>query len=88
MGLMKTLFDFSSIKNLVNDKTGKKFPILIDGMHGAVGPYAVRLAEMLDSPLVTLMRCNPLEDFGGCHPDPNLTYAPELVKALGLSENS
>ena len=25
-----------------------------------------------------------LEDFGGAHPDPNLTYAPELVQKLGI----
>lgn len=24
----------------------------------------------------------PLEDFGGHHPDPNLTYAADLVKAM------
>ena len=30
------------------------------------------------------MRCNPLPDFGGCHPDPNLTYADSLVKKMGL----
>jgi phosphoglucomutase len=33
------------------------------------------------------MRCNILEDFGGCHPDPNLTYAPDLVKKMGIFEN-
>jgi phosphoglucomutase len=27
-----------------------------------------------------LHNCVPLPDFGGAHPDPNLTYAPELVK--------
>ena len=25
-----------------------------------------------------------LEDFGGGHPDPNLTYAPELVATMGV----
>lgn len=30
------------------------------------------------------MRCNPKPDFGKCHPDPNLTYAAELVKKMGL----
>lgn len=30
------------------------------------------------------MRCKPLEDFGKGHPDPNLTYASELVKRMGL----
>jgi len=31
------------------------------------------------------MRCDPRPDFGGCHPDPNLTYADALVKKMGLS---
>ena len=32
----------------------------------------------------TLLRCDPRPDFGQCHPDPNLTYAAELVKKMGL----
>jgi phosphoglucomutase len=31
------------------------------------------------------MRCDPRPDFGGCHPDPNLTYAADLVKKMGLN---
>ena len=30
------------------------------------------------------MRCDPRPDFGKCHPDPNLIYAAELVKKMGL----
>ena len=30
------------------------------------------------------MNCVPSEDFGGGHPDPNLAYAEELVKVMGL----
>ena len=30
------------------------------------------------------MRCDPRTDFGHCHPDPNLTYASDLVKRMGL----
>lgn len=29
-------------------------------------------------------RCEPREDFGGGHPDPNLTYASDLVRKMGL----
>lgn len=32
----------------------------------------------------SLLRSNPLQDFGKCHPDPNLTYAADLVKKMGL----
>jgi phosphoglucomutase len=31
-----------------------------------------------------LFRCDPRPDFGQCHPDPNLTYAADLVKKMGL----
>lgn len=33
------------------------------------------------------MRCDPRPDFGKCHPDPNLTYAAELVKKMGLKSD-
>lgn len=29
-----------------------------------------------------LVNIKPLEDFGGLHPDPNLTYAKDLVNAM------
>lgn len=29
-----------------------------------------------------VVRTTPLPDFGGAHPDPNLTYAKELVDAV------
>ena len=57
-------------------------------MHGVSGPYARRLlSEELGVPENWLMRCEVLEDFGGAHPDPNLTYAPELVTKMGVFEN-
>ena len=56
-------------------------------MHGVAGPYAnhVFLRE-LGVPAEQLMRCNPLPDFGKGHPDPNLTYAPDLVAKMGILE--
>lgn len=54
-----------------------------DGMHGVSGPYAKRILGKLFG-VKNLMRCNVLPDFGGCHPDPNLTYAPDLVNIMGL----
>ena len=29
-----------------------------------------------------------MPDFGGAHPDPNLTYAPELVEIMGLKDTA
>ena len=80
---LKECFDFDSLA-----KFGKhpSFSILFDGMHGAGGPFAQRvLIEELGLPESSLMRCDPRPDFGGCHPDPNLTYASELVAKMGLS---
>lgn len=48
-----------------------------------VGPYALRiLVDELGVPKESCVNCVPLEDFGGGHPDPNLTYAADLVKEL------
>ena len=32
----------------------------------------------------SLQNCDPKPDFGGIHPDPNLTYAHDLVNRMGL----
>lgn len=82
LNTLKSCFDFDQLR-----KFGAKegFSMLFDGMHGAGGPFAKRvLIDELGLPESTVMRCNPLSDFGGCHPDPNLTYASELVKKMGL----
>lgn len=81
---MRELFDFEVLKAFLSRSD---FNMLLDGMHGAVGPYAKRiLCEILGVPADNLLRCDVLPDFGGCHPDPNLTYAHELVKRLGVFE--
>mmetsp|Transcript_35595 Transcript_35595/g.82707 ORF Transcript_35595/g.82707 Transcript_35595/m.82707 type:complete len:538 (-) Transcript_35595:561-2174(-) len=80
---LKSCFDFDMLRSFWsrNDVS-----ILFDGMHGAGGPFARRLLiEELGMSEDALMRCNPLPDFGGCHPDPNLTYADELVKKMGMA---
>jgi len=67
----------------------KDFSLLFDGMHGAAGPYARRiLVELFGLPEKSVMRCNVLPDFGGGHPDPNLTYAEDLVRSLGVFDTS
>ncbi|KAG0176937.1 Phosphoglucomutase-2 [Apophysomyces sp. BC1021] len=74
---MKSIFDFNTIQQFLNNN---EFKILFDGMNGVTGPYGYRLfVEELGLPESSLMRCKPLPDFGGAHPDPNLTYARDLV---------
>ena len=52
-------------------------------MHAVTGPYAKRiLVQELGAPPATVINGVPLPDFGGGHPDPNLTYAEELVKIM------
>ncbi len=77
--LMASMFDFAAIKLLLQSDFKLKF----DGMHAVTGPYAKELfVNRLGAPQSCLMNCEVSETFGGGHPDPNLTYAHELVAAL------
>ncbi|GFS33012.1 phosphoglucomutase/phosphomannomutase family protein [Actinidia rufa] len=83
--LMKSIFDFASIQKLLSST---KFTFCYDALHGVAGAYAKRIfVDELDAQESSLLNCVPKEDFGGGHPDPNLTYAKELV-ALGLGKSS
>jgi phosphoglucomutase len=54
-----------------------------DAMHAVTGPYAKAIfIEQLGAPADSVMNAIPLPDFGNGHPDPNLTYAHELVEIL------
>ncbi|XP_031271659.1 phosphoglucomutase, cytoplasmic [Pistacia vera] len=82
--LMKSIFDFESIKKLLSSP---KFTFCYDALHGVAGAYAKRIfVEELGAPESSLLNCVPKEDFGGGHPDPNLTYAKELVARMGLGK--
>jgi len=77
--LMQTLFDFGAIRELLAGGFTMKF----DAMHAVTGPYARHIIEgLLDAAPGTVINGDPKEDFGGGHPDPNLTYAHELVETL------
>jgi phosphoglucomutase len=77
--LMETLFDFNQIQQLLS----ANFRMAMDSMHAVTGPYAKALFERrLNAPAGTVMNGEPLEDFGGGHPDPNLVYAHDLVEIM------
>jgi phosphoglucomutase len=60
-----------------------------DAMHAVTGPYAQEIfVNRLGAPVSSLMNCVPSEDFAGGHPDPNLTYAEDLVKIMFAGESS
>ncbi|TRZ65440.1 MAG: alpha-D-glucose phosphate-specific phosphoglucomutase [Rhodocyclaceae bacterium] len=77
--LMESLFDFSAIRKLI----GGGFRLCFDAMHAVTGPYAMEILEgRLGAPSGTVINGVPLPDFGGGHPDPNLTYADQLVAIM------
>jgi phosphoglucomutase len=79
VALMQRLFDFDQIGDLLRGD----FPMAFDAMHAVTGPYASRIfEEILGAPAGTVRNGIPLEDFGGGHPDPNLTYAHDLAELL------
>lgn len=57
----------------------------MDGMHGVVGPYAKAIFGK-EFGCTTLDNCDPSENFGGGHPDPNLTYAHDLVIKMDVDK--
>ena len=77
--LMASIFDFDAIRQLLSGG----FRIVMDSLHAVTGPYAKEILEnRLNAPLGTVRNGEPLEDFGGGHPDPNLVYARELVEIM------
>jgi len=86
VAVLQQCFDFDKLRALASRDD---FSMVFDGMHGAGGPFAERvLVHELGLPASTLFRCNPLPDFGKGHPDPNLTYAAELVAKMGLLQDT
>ncbi|MEM7062766.1 MAG: alpha-D-glucose phosphate-specific phosphoglucomutase [Cyanobacteria bacterium P01_B01_bin.77] len=78
--LMETLFDFEQIRQLL---TSGSFSMCMDSLHAVTGPYAKAIFEgLLGAPQGTVQNGEPLEDFGGGHPDPNLVYAHDLVEVM------
>ena len=79
-GLMQRLFDFERIRALL---TRPGFGLCFDAMHAVTGPYAHAILEgQLGAPAGSVVNGVPLPDFGGGRPDPNPTYATELVACM------
>ena len=76
--LMASLFDFDAIRSMFS---GGRFKMCFDAMHAVTGPYAkVIIEDTLGAAPGTVINGEPLPDFGGGHPDPNLVHAHELVE--------
>jgi len=78
--LLATLFDFGQIGTLLRSPG---FSMRFDAMHAVTGPYAHEIfIKRLGAPAASVMNGIPLPDFGGGHPDPNPTYAEDLMKVM------
>ncbi|EDR24210.1 phosphoglucomutase [Entamoeba dispar SAW760] len=73
-------FDFEKLKQFVSKYHLK---VQVDGFNAVTGIYNKKVfCELLGLPESSLKNAIPMPDFGGKHPDPNLTYAAELVHAV------
>ncbi|XP_022736890.1 phosphoglucomutase, chloroplastic-like isoform X2 [Durio zibethinus] len=82
--LMETVFDFELIRSLLSRSD---FRFAFDAMHAVTGAYAKPIfVDKLRASPDSISNGVPLEDFGHGHPDPNLTYAKDLVNTM-YSEN-
>lgn len=82
--LMKEIFDFAKLKAFVSGaKNGTPQRMRIDSMNGVTGSYVTEIfLNCLGARPENVVHTIPLEDFGGLHPDPNLTYAKDLVDTV------
>ncbi len=77
--LMEALFDFPAIRALADGG----FTLSFDAMHAVTGPYAVEILERrLGFAPGSVVHGEPLPDFGGHHPDPNLVHAHALYERM------
>jgi phosphoglucomutase len=78
--LMQSIFDFNLLKQSISSGY---ITLLFDAMSAITGPYAKRiLVDMLGASPESVINAEPLEDFGGHHPDPNLAHAHELAERM------
>ena len=82
--LMEKIFDLDQISDFLK----KDFSLIFDAMNAVTGPYAknifVKKMGLADN---CVMNGIPLKDFGGLHPDPNLTYASKLADLLLIQKS-
>lgn len=85
---MEEIFDFAKLRDFVSGKsTGKPLKMRIDSMNGVTGAYVREIfLNRLGATESSVVHTTPLPDFGGLHPDPNLTYAKDLVETVAKGD--
>ncbi len=78
--LMAKIFDFDLLKQSI---AAGLITLKFDAMHAITGPYAKHILEdVLGAASGSVFNAEPLEDFGGGHPDPNMAHAHELCEIM------
>ncbi len=78
--LMSRLFDFELIRKAIS---AGSITLEFDAMHAVTGPYARHILEdTLGAVAGSVINGHPKQDFGGGHPDPNLSHTRELAELL------
>ncbi len=81
--LMRELFDFDLLRGMFN----RGFTLRVDAMNAVGGPYAKAILEgELGAPAGSVVNAEPLEDFGGLHPDPNPVNAQDLIAHMNAAD--
>jgi len=81
--LMQSLFDFDRISALFRSGFSMKF----DAMSAVTGPYGRHILQgALGADAASVLNGQPLPDFGGHHPDPNLVHAKEIYDLAMLPD--
>lgn len=82
--LMQSLFDFPALKKGFSEGG---LSLCFDAMHAITGPYAREIFEnQLGAAAGSVINAEPLTDFGGGHPDPNLVHARELISRMAKAD--
>ncbi len=82
--LMQSLFDFPALKKGFSEG---RLSLCFDAMHAITGPYAREIFEnQLGAAAGSVINAEPLTDFGGGHPDPNLVHARELISRMAKAD--
>ncbi|XP_065070115.1 phosphoglucomutase-1-like [Rhopilema esculentum] len=82
VAFMKEIFNFPLLKSFL-----QSFKIVVNGMNGVTGPYLKAIVcDELGAPKESTINCVPQVDFGGKHPDPNMTYAADFVELMQNSD--
>ncbi|XP_017863552.1 PREDICTED: phosphoglucomutase [Drosophila arizonae] len=85
---MEEIFDFGKLHDFVSGQSnGKPLKMRIDSMNGVTGAYVREIfLNRLGATETSVVHTTPLPDFGGLHPDPNLTYAKDLVETVAKGD--